>query len=188
MRVRKQYSLSSRFFDFSTMSEIGGIGGDNEVANIMEESTDVESIEEWAKHPVSVLWEEWKSSNKKGKANFDFENHREAFRSFLKDVAAEPNCLDVFVTGRDRTCTCMHYLRSEEDEIERVVGALLKFATKTKVERNHVMAEWIRYAQAHQATGAGLKAYLLPGGKTLICQHALTRVCGMKSYAWRGLC
>jgi hypothetical protein len=152
-------------------------------------STGSDISEEWTKHPVSVLWAEWKRSSKKEKSSFDFEPHHESFSSYLLELAAEPHCLDVFVTGRDRRCTCMHDANlGNGEELNRVVSALLKFSTKTKLDRNFIMAEWIRYADAHQEKGASLKAYLLPGGKHLICQHALARVCAMKSYAWRGLC
>jgi hypothetical protein len=72
--------------------------------------------EEWTKHPVALLWEEWKGSNKKQKATFDFESHKERFIEFLKVIAGEPNVLDVFVTGRERHCTCMHHLWLKDNE------------------------------------------------------------------------
>jgi hypothetical protein len=144
-------------------------------------------IEDWVKHPVSELWAEWKSSNKKQKSNFDFEAHKERFTSYLQELAAEPHCLDVFTNGREMACTCMKDLNMEDDQVARVVAALMKFATKTKLERDNMVAEWIRYAEAHQKNGGGLMVYLLPGGNQLICQHALARVCGMKARAWKSL-
>jgi hypothetical protein len=170
-----------------TMANIGRLEAD--AASSGDDSLTLDATEEWAKHPVSVLWGQWKGTSKKEKATFDFEPHRDGFSSYIKELVAEPHCLDVFVTGRERKCTCMHDLNLEDgNELERVVSALMKFSTKLKLDRNYIMAEWIRYADAHQAKGAGLKAYLLPGGNHMICQHALARVCGMKSYAWRGLC
>jgi hypothetical protein len=173
------------------MASTTGLAGlDAGIALTSEDGSSASDIsEEWTKHPVAVLWGEWKASSKKGKSTFDFQPHHDAFCSYLRELAAEPHCLDVFVTGRGRSCTCMHDAKLEvEAELERVVSALLKFSTKTKLDRNYIMAEWIRYADAHQEKGASLKAYLLPGGNNLICQHAIARVCGMKSYAWRGLC
>ena len=148
--------------------------------------------DEWEEHPVIVLWREWNGSKKVEKANFDFQAHKDKMSSFINGIVEEPSCLDVFVTGRRRKCTCMHELmgKLEGDKLERVVEALLKFGTKTKFERNVMVGEWIRYADAHQEKAGPkvFKVYLLPGGNDLICQHALARVIGLKSFAWRNLC
>jgi hypothetical protein len=102
---------------------------------------------------------------------------------------AELHCLDVFDTGWGLGCKCIHDANLDKgEELKKVVSVLLKFSTKIKLDQNYIMAEWIRYADAHQEKEASLKAYLLPGGKHLMCQHALAHVCGMKLYAWRELC
>ena len=55
-------------------------------------------------------------------------------------------------------------------------------------DRRRLVAEWIKYADAYnQGQYQGL-CYLLPGTNRKICQHALARVIGKKSYAWRSLC
>jgi hypothetical protein len=170
-------------------SASNNMAGGNPPSSHEDDSTGSDKSEEWTKHPVTVLWEEWKSCSKRGRSNFDFQPHHESFSSYLRELAAEPHCLDVNVTGRDRKCTCMRNANLGDDaELNRVVCSMLRFSTKTKLDRNYLMAEWIRYADAHQDKGASLKAYLLPGGSHLICQHAIARVCGFKSYAWRGLC
>ena len=143
--------------------------------------------DEWEEHPVIVLWREWNAGKKVEKANFDFQAHKDKMSSFINGIVEEPSCLDVFVTGCRRKCTCMHELtgKLEGDKLERVVEALLKFGTKTKLEQNVLVGKWIRYADAHQGK-AGFKVfkvYLLPGGNDLICQHALARVCGLKPFA-----
>ena len=133
--------------------------------------------DEWEEHPVIALWREWNGSKKAEKATFDFQTHKNKMSSFITAIVEEPCCLDVFVTGRERKCTCMHDLsgKLEGDKLERVVEALLKFGTKPKLERNVLVGEWIRYADAHQGNLGTMvfKVYLLPGGHDLICQHAL---------------
>jgi hypothetical protein len=172
----------------STMSD----EDDASVAALLDCNSDssgsVSLIDDWAKHPVSVLWKDWRSCNKTQKRNFDWHFHEESFSTYLTELQAEPHCQDVFRTGRDRNCTCMNTMDLEGEELKSVVAAFLKFSTKTKLERNEIIADWIRYADAHRSIGSGKKAFLLPGGKQLICQHAIARACGMKSYAWRGLC
>jgi hypothetical protein len=156
--------------------------------NSSSDSEDV--IDDIARHPISFLWKQWKRSNKKERQEFDFDGYRHLFDVYLQEIQNEPHCIDVFHTGRERKCTCMRDLKFDEstDELERVVNALIRFGMKTKLERNQLMGEWIRYAEAYQGDTKRLLCYLLPGGNQFICQHALARVCGMKSYAWRGLC
>jgi hypothetical protein len=147
-----------------------------------------DEIDDVAKHPVSCLWKAWKGSNKRERKSFDFQPFRASFATYLSDVRGEEYCYDVFHGRTQLTCTCMSTMPLEGDELEKVVSALVSFSTKTKLERNYLLADWIRYARCSQDSGKGPKAYLLPGGNHFVCQHALSRVCGMKSYAWRGLC
>jgi hypothetical protein len=160
------------------------------VMNEDDDSTDGDEdlVEDMSKHPVSSLWKAWKGSNKKQRSTFDFQPFRENFQAYLFELKEEDYCFDVSHTGRQSSCTCMRVMPLVGTELARVLSALVRFSTKTKLERNHQMAEWIRYANCYQSQGRGVKAYLLPGGSHLICQNALSRVCGMKSYAWRGLC
>lgn len=147
-----------------------------------------DGIDDIAKHPVSCLWKAWKGSNKKEQKSFDFQPFRESFETYLEEVRSEEFCYDIFHGKQQLTCTCMSTMSLQGDELENVLSALIRFSTKTKLERNYVLAEWIRYARCSQDSGKGPRAYLLPGGNHFVCQHALSRVCGMKSYAWRGLC
>jgi hypothetical protein len=155
---------------------------DDSSDNTSEDGSDL--IEDWAKHPVSLLWKDWKKASKREKKTFDYESYRDEFSSYLEGLQEGPFCLDV--KGRALTCTCMKDLNMGADEKERVLTGLVKFATKTKVERNYLIAEWIRYSDCLK--GDATKRFLLPGGTKPICQHAISRVCGMKSYAWHGLC
>jgi hypothetical protein len=143
-----------------------------------------ELIEDWAKHPVAILWKDWKKANKKEKKTFDFESYRDEFSSYLEGLQEGPFCLDV--KGRALTCTCMKDLNMDAEEKQAVLTGLVRFSIKTKVERNYLMAEWIRYSDCLRVDAT--KRFLLPGGTKPICQHAISRVCGMKSYAWHGLC
>jgi hypothetical protein len=159
----------------------------DEAASLVASSDSEDEIDDMAKHPVSSLWKAWKGSNKKERKNFDFEPFKDMFETYLKEVQQEEFCYDVFHTKQQVTCTCMSSMPLIGEELDRVVSALLRFSIKTKLERNYLLAEWIRYGRCFQGAGRGTKAYLLPGGNHFICQHALSRVCGMKSYAWRGL-
>jgi hypothetical protein len=158
------------------------------MASSSEDSLSGNEIDDMAKHPVCSLWKAWKGSNKKERKSFDFEPFRESFSKYLEDLKGEEFCYDLFHSKQQLTCTCMSSMPLVGEELGRVVSALVRFSIKTKLERNYLLAEWIRYARSFQGVGRGTKAYLLPGGNHFICQHALARVCGMKSYAWRGLC
>jgi hypothetical protein len=158
------------------------------MASSSEDSLSGNEIDDMAKHPVCSLWKAWKGSNKKERKSFDFEPFRESFSKYLEDLKGEEFCYDLFHSKQQLTCTCMSSMPLVGEELGRVVSALVRFSIKTKLERNYLLAEWIRYARSFQGVGRGTKAYLLPGGNRFICQHALARVCGMKSYAWRGLC
>ena len=140
--------------------------------------------DDWVEHPVVSLWNSWKKTPVKKRQNIDLSPHREAFHAFFLEMKEEATCKDVNQTGRLTNCTCMHDLILPVDQ---VVIYMVRFSTMTKVERRKIIAEWIRYADAFQFRG-GNRHYLLPGSHYPICQHAMARLVGLKSYAWRGLC
>jgi hypothetical protein len=141
-----------------------------------------DGIDDIAKHPISCLWKAWKGSNKKERKSFDFQPFRESFQTYLAEVRGEEFCYDVFHRKQQLMCTCMSTMPLEGDELEKVLLALIIFSTKTKLERNYVLAEWIWYARCLQDLGKGPRAYLLPGGNHFVCQHALSRVSGIQKY------
>jgi hypothetical protein len=159
----------------------------DEAASLGATSDSEDEIDNMAKHPVSSLWKACKGSNKKERKTFDFEPFRESFETYVKEVQQEEFCYDVFHTKQQVTCTCMSSISLVVEELDRVVLALVQFLIKTKWERNYLLAGWIWYERCFQRAGRGTKAYLLSGGNHFVCQHALSRVCEMKSYSWRGL-
>ena len=121
------------------------------------------------RHPVGVLWEEYKKTRKKKRGSFDFAPHKEKFMEFVNDVVSEEFCYDVNVNKRVTKCTCLHEPAPTDLEKEKLVDCLMNCAIVPSGEQRKLVAEWMRCAEFFP----GKRRYLLPGNFKSVCAAAV---------------
>ena len=69
------------------------------------------------------------------------------FRTFIQELANLPTCIDAY--GNSSKCTCLHYLRDQDDEvIDLISKALLNYSEMTPSLQKAHQLEKIQYSQA----------------------------------------
>lgn len=137
--------------------------------------------------PVNAIFKAWNETPKKKRADFPYEHWQLELQKFVSATGYN-RCFDLH-NNKATSCQCMFGL--DEESQSDTCFYLLDFAQKPKVERQAIVLDWMKYAEAMRreleldGTQKQPRIYLLPGSTThMICANACSRLVGFNRRAW----
>lgn len=137
--------------------------------------------------PVGGNFKAWDKTPKAERETFDHTFWTDQHLAFLQWMTGR-KCLDIYA-NRPTRCSCLQAI-DEEDLYESAVY-LEDFSLKKKQERQQLVIEWMKYADAMKKEieldprRTASRTFLLPGTSTaLICSNACARIIGFGRSTW----
>lgn len=101
-----------------------------------------------ANNPVAILHSLFAKLQRRERANYDFDSHRDTMRWFLQHLLNDnSHCINMDKGGAVQ-CQCLSSLGLSAVEQDDVVECMLGFACLGRKNQNQLIVEWIKCGRA----------------------------------------